>query len=59
MKNDRDNLANILNLFEKDEWKSVRNLNKDLALSSEAAAECLLKNRRVNISIGAIDLEGL
>lgn len=59
MKSDKDYEAEILRSFEKGEWKPVKNLKKDLALYSEAAAETLLKNRRVNIRISAIDLEGL
>lgn len=59
MKSDKDYEAEILRSFEKGEWKPVKNLKKDLALYREAAAETLLKNRRVNIRISAIDLEGL
>ena len=59
MKSDKEYEADILRSFEKGEWKPVKNLKREMARSSEAAAETLLKNRRVNIRISAIDLEGL
>ena len=59
MKSNKDYEAEILRSFEKSEWKPVKNLTKDMALYREAAAKTLLKNRRVNIRISAIDLEGL
>ena len=59
MKNDKDYEAEILRSFEKGEWNPVKNLKKETTRYSEAAVETLLKNRRVNIRISAIDLEGL
>ena len=59
MKNDKEYEAEILRSFEKGEWNPVKNLKKEVGRYGEAAAETLLKNRRVNIRISAIDLEGL
>ncbi len=59
MKSDREYEAGIARSFEKGEWKPVKNLQKEIARYREAAAETLLKNRRVNIRISAMDLEGL
>lgn len=59
MKSDKEYEADILRAFEKGEWKPVNNLKKEMERYREAAAETLLKNKRVNIRISAIDLEGL
>ena len=59
MKSDREYEAQIARSFERGEWKPVKNLKKEIARYREAAAETLLKNRRVNIRISAMDLEGL
>lgn len=59
MKSDKAYEVDILRTFEKGEWKPVRNQTKELERYREAAAETLLKNRRVNIRISAMDLEGL
>ena len=59
MKSDKEYEADILRSFEKGEWKPVKNLKKEMERYREAAAETLLKNRRVNIRISAMDLEGL
>ena len=59
MKNDREYEAEILRSFENGEWQPVKNLKKEMARYRHAAAETLLKNKRVNIRISAIDLEGL
>ncbi len=59
MKSDRDYEAAIARSFEKGEWKPVKNLKKEIKRYREAAVETLLKNRRVNIRISAMDLEGL
>ena len=59
MKNDKEYEAEILRSFEKGEWKPVKNLKKEMARYSGAAVETPLKNRRVNIRISAIYLEGL
>ena len=59
MNNDKEDETDILRSFEKGEWKQVKNLKKEMARIREAAAETLLKNRRVNIRISAMDLEGL
>ena len=49
----------LVRSFEQGEWLPVKNLKKEMARYQEAAAETLLKNRRVNIRISAMDLEGL
>ena len=59
MKADRKYEDEIARSFEKGEWKPVKNLKKEMERFREAATETLLKNRRVNIRISAIDLEGL
>ena len=59
MKNDKEYEADVLRSFEKDEWKPARNLKKEIERYRMAAVETLLKNRRVNIRISAMDLEGL
>ena len=56
MKNDREYEVRIARSFEKGEWKPVKNLKREMARYREAAAETLLKNRRVNIRISAMDL---
>ena len=59
MKVDRKFEDEVARSFEKGEWKPVKNLKKEMERFREAATETLLKNRRVNIRISAMDLEGL
>ena len=59
MKSDKKYETDILRSFEKGEWKPIKNLKKEMDRYREAAVETLLKNRRVNIRISAMDLEGL
>ena len=59
MKSDKEYEADILRSFEKGEWKPIKNLKKEMERYRETATETLLKNRRVNIRISAMDLEGL
>ena len=59
MKTDRKYEDDIARSFEKGEWKPVKNLTKEIERFREAATETLLKNRRVNIRISAMDLEGI
>ena len=59
MNADRKYEDEIARSFEKGEWKPVKNLKKEMERFREAATETLLKNRRVNIRISAMDLEGL
>jgi len=59
MKVDQKYEDEIARSFEKGDWKPVKNLKKEMERYREAAAETLLKNRRVNIRISAMDLEGL
>jgi predicted DNA binding CopG/RHH family protein len=49
----------ILDSFERGEWKPVRNQKGEIARLKAAAEATLLKNRRVNIRISSRDLEGL
>jgi len=58
-RSEKDYEAQIERSFDNGEWKPVKNLKKERARYREAAAETLLKNRRVNIRISAMDLEGL
>ena len=59
MKSEKDYEADILRSFERGEWKPVKNQERALARYRASAVETLLKNRRVNIRISAMDLEGL
>ncbi len=45
--------------FDRDEWKSVDDLEEELALSKRAAANYLRKSARINIRLSSIDLERL
>lgn len=49
----------ILASFELGEWKSVRNQKGEIERFKASAAATLLKNKRVNIRISSLDLEGL
>jgi predicted DNA binding CopG/RHH family protein len=49
----------ILASFERSEWKPVRNQKGEIARLRTAAEATLLKNKRVNIRISSMDLEGL
>ena len=59
MTTDKAYETEIARSFEKGEWNQVKNLKKEMAHIREAAAETLLKSRRVNIRISAMDLERL
>lgn len=59
MKSDKAYETDILRSFEQGEWKPIKNSNKEMDRYREVAAQTLLKNRRVNIRISAMDLEGL
>ena len=56
---EKDYESDILRSFEKGEWKPVKGQKKVLERYRQAAAETLLKNKRVNIRISSMDLEGL
>lgn len=56
---EKDYESDILRSFEKGEWKPVKGQKKVLERYRQAAAETLLKSKRVNIRISAMDLEGL
>ncbi len=49
----------ILDSFERGEWKSVQNLDEEKAFAKEAATNYLKKDARVNIRISSSDLEQL
>lgn len=49
----------ILASFEQGEWRSVRNQKGEISRIRASAAATLLKNKRVNIRISSLDLEGL
>ncbi len=59
MKNDRLLEQEILASFERGEWKPVRNQKGEMAKLQAVAEATLLKNKRVNIRISSMDLEGL
>lgn len=46
----------LLETFEKGEWKSVKNLEKEKLTVKKAAANFLKKNARINIRISEYDL---
>jgi predicted DNA binding CopG/RHH family protein len=49
----------ILASFDRGEWKPVRNQKGEIARLKASAEATLLKNRRVNIRLSSLDLEGL
>jgi predicted DNA binding CopG/RHH family protein len=55
---DADELA-LLESFEDGEWNSVSDEATDIARYRAAASKALLKNKRVNIRLSSMDLEGL
>lgn len=54
-----DEEQDLLNSVERGEWKSVDNLEKEIAKAQEAAANFLRKDTRVNIRISSSDLDRL
>ena len=42
--------------FDKGEWKSVKNLNREIAVAKKAAKNTLRKDARINIRLSNIDL---
>lgn len=51
--------SELLASFEAGEWQLVANQSAENARYQQIAAEALGKNRRVNIRISAMDLEGM
>ena len=49
----------VLASFERGEWRPVRNQKGKIALLKASAEATLLKNKRVNIRLSSLDLEGL
>jgi predicted DNA binding CopG/RHH family protein len=49
----------ILESVENGEWKSVKNLAKDMVAAKETAGRFLRKDKRINIRMSGIDLERL
>ena len=47
----------ILDSYEKGEWQSVKNLNKEVEKHRQYARATLAKDRRINIRISSKDLE--
>lgn len=46
----------LLESFERGEWKSVKNLKKEMATAKRVAANSLKKNARINIRLSESDL---
>ncbi len=46
----------ILNSYEKGEWKSVKNINQEKSKAKKAATDYLRKDMRINIRISSSDL---
>ena len=59
MTTDKAYETEIARSFEKGEWLPVKNQKKESGRYRAAATDTLLKNKRVNIRISAMDLEGL
>ena len=53
------NEKELLNSFERGEWKSVKNLSGVKKHFQEVAGETLRKDRRINIRLSQKDLEGI
>lgn len=49
----------ILKSYERDEWKSVKNVKKEIKKYQEYARNTLKKDKRVNIRMSSKDLEGV
>jgi predicted DNA binding CopG/RHH family protein len=58
VQDDADELA-LLTSFEAGDWVSVPDEAADIARYRAAASKALLKNKRVNIRLSSMDLEGL
>jgi predicted DNA binding CopG/RHH family protein len=58
MQDDADELS-LLESFEAGAWASVSDEAADIARYRAAASKALLKNKRVNIRLSSMDLEGL
>jgi len=50
---------NLLDSYEKGEWKSVRNLKTEINLYQKIAQATIRKDKRINIRIAAKDLEDI
>ena len=59
MKDDKLLEQEILSSFNRGEWRSVRDQKSEIARIKASATATLLKNKRVNIRISSLDLEGL
>ena len=53
------NEKELLNSFEKGEWRSVKNLSSAKKHFQDVARETLRKDRRINIRLSQKDLEGI
>ncbi len=51
--------ASILKSYESGEWKPVKNMNAEIKRYQKIARSTLMKDRRVNIRLSAVDLEGM
>ena len=49
----------ILESYERGEWKPLKNMRAEINRYQRIARATLRKNKRVNIRLSAIDLEGL
>lgn len=49
----------ILKSYDRGEWKPLKNMKAEMGRYQKIAHVTLRKNRRVNIRLSAIDLEGL
>ncbi len=49
----------LLSSFEKDEWKTIKNVEKEKLIASKTAAQTLRKDVRINIRLTSNDLSNL
>jgi predicted DNA binding CopG/RHH family protein len=54
-----DEERDLVESIERDEWKSVKNLQAEIKKHQEYARNTLKKDKRVNIRISARDLEAI
>ena len=51
--------SELLKSIERDEWKSISNLQEEIEISKKIARATIVKDQRMNIRISTKDLEAL
>ena len=49
----------LLDSYERDEWKTVENLKQEIEVAKQAAGKFLQKDARINIRLSSYDLDWL